>query len=51
MPFWGGTCHSMTPALSFAMAPAPNALFGGLAGADSFSDYNKYAFVLTKRLS
>ncbi|SHO77552.1 Similar to S.cerevisiae protein VPS55 (Late endosomal protein involved in late endosome to vacuole transport) [Malassezia sympodialis ATCC 42132] len=32
MPFWS--------ALSFAMAPAPNALFGSLAGADSFSDLN-----------
>ncbi|KOS14916.1 hypothetical protein Malapachy_0719 [Malassezia pachydermatis] len=33
MPFWS--------AVSFALAPAPNVLFGGLAGADSFSDYNK----------
>ncbi|KAL4401127.1 Vacuolar protein sorting-associated protein 55 [Malassezia pachydermatis] len=32
MPFWS--------AVSFALAPAPNVLFGGLAGADSFSDYN-----------
>lgn len=29
-------------ALAFALAPAPNALFGGLAGADSFSDYHTY---------
>lgn len=27
-------------ALAFACAPLPNAFFGGLAGADSFSDYN-----------
>lgn len=32
MPFWS--------ALSFALAPTPNAFFGGLAGADSFSDYH-----------
>jgi len=42
MPFWS--------ALAFAMAPAPNALFGGLAGADSFSDLNKYAGMLTQRV-
>lgn len=28
-------------AVAFVLAPAPNALFGGLAGADSFSDFNK----------
>ncbi|KAI3626911.1 VPS55 [Malassezia furfur] len=27
-------------AVAFVLAPAPNALFGGLAGADSFSDFN-----------
>lgn len=34
MPFWS--------ALSFALAPMPDAFFGSLAGADSFSDYHKY---------
>lgn len=32
MPIWS--------ALSFALAPTPNACFGHLAGADSFSDYH-----------
>ncbi|WFD40022.1 Vacuolar protein sorting-associated protein 55 [Malassezia japonica] len=32
MPFWS--------TVAFVLAPAPNALFGGLAGADSFSDFN-----------
>ncbi|WFD30051.1 Vacuolar protein sorting-associated protein 55 [Malassezia sp. CBS 17886] len=27
-------------AVAFTLAPAPNALFASLAGADSFSDYN-----------
>lgn len=42
MPFWSGMSRlSYIAAVSFALAPAPNVLFGGLAGADSFSDYNK----------
>ncbi|WFC94567.1 Vacuolar protein sorting-associated protein 55 [Malassezia brasiliensis] len=32
VPFWS--------TVAFVLAPAPNALFGGLAGADSFSDFN-----------
>ena len=36
MPIWS--------AVSFALAPTPNACFGNLAGADSFSDYH-YAYL------
>ena len=39
------------PALSFALAPTPNAFFGGLAGADSFSDYHKYVNLLLRLLT
>lgn len=44
MPFWSSTCiyyFFSYAAVAFVLAPAPNALFGGLAGADSFSDFNK----------